>query len=71
MSKFIEIGVAKIYEGNEMGFINQTKFKNNQYRFYYLKQGFNFTDSNRYRKTAAFGLPVIQKTELKINTYNL
>ena len=68
MSKFKEIGVAKdLCKGiNEMGFINPTKVQEQSIPFLLLEnRDLISLAQTGTGKTAAFGLPVIQKTELK------
>lgn len=68
MSKFKEIGVAKdLCKGiNEMGFINPTEVQEQSIPFLLLENSDLISLAQTGTgKTAAFGLPVIQKTELK------
>ena len=68
MSKFKEIGVAKdLCKGiNEMGFINPTEVQEQSIPFLLLEnRDLISLAQTGTGKTAAFGLPVIQKTELK------
>mgnify|MGYP003337983105 FL=1 len=68
MSKFKEIGVAKdLCRGiNEMGFINPTEVQEQSIPFLLLEnRDLISLAQTGTGKTAAFGLPVIQKTELK------
>ena len=68
MSKFKEIGVAKdLCKGiNEMGFINPTEIQEQSIPFLLLEnRDLISLAQTGTGKTAAFGLPVIQKTELK------
>ena len=68
MSKFKEIGVAKdLCKGiNEMGFINPTEVQEQSIPFLLLENRDLISMAQTGTgKTAAFGLPVIQKTELK------
>ena len=68
MSKFKEIGVAKdLCKGiNEMGFINPTEDQEQSIPFLLLEnRDLISLAQTGTGKTAAFGLPVIQKTELK------
>lgn len=68
MSKFKEIGVAKdLCKGiNEMGFINPTEVQEQSIPFLLLQnRDLISLAQTGTGKTAAFGLPVIQKTELK------
>ena len=68
MSKFKEIGVAKdLCQGiNEMGFINPTEVQEQSIPFLLLEnRDLISLAQTGTGKTAAFGLPVIQKTELK------
>ena len=68
MSKFNEIGVAKdLCKGiNEMGFINPTEVQEQSIPFLLLEnRDLISLAQTGTGKTAAFGLPVIQKTELK------
>ena len=68
MSKFKEIGVSKdLCKGiNEMGFINPTEVQEQSIPFLLLEnRDLISLAQTGTGKTAAFGLPVIQKTELK------
>ena len=68
MSKFKEIGVAKdLCKGiNEMGFINPTEVQEQSIPFLLVEnRDLISLAQTGTGKTAAFGLPVIQKTELK------
>lgn len=68
MSKFKEIGVAKdLCKGiNEMGFINPTEVQEQSIPFLlHENRDLISLAQTGTGKTAAFGLPVIQKTELK------
>lgn len=68
MSKFKEIGLAKdLCKGiNEMGFINPTEVQEQSIPFLLLEnRDLISLAQTGTGKTAAFGLPVIQKTELK------
>ena len=68
MSKFKEIGVSKdLCKGiNEMGFINPTEVQEESIPFLLSDNGDLISLAQTGTgKTAAFGLPVIQKTELK------
>ena len=68
MSKFKEIGVGKdLCKGiNEMGFINPTEVQEQSIPFLLLEnRDLISLAQTGTGKTAAFGLPVIQKTELK------
>ena len=68
MSKFKEIGVAKdLCKGiNEMGFINPTEVQEQSIPFLLLEnRDLISLAQTGTGKTAAFGLPVIQKTVLK------
>ena len=68
MSKFKEIGVAKdLCKGiNEMGFINPTEVQEQSIPFLLLEnRDLISLAQTGTGKTAAFGLPIIQKTELK------
>ena len=68
MSKFKEIGVAKdLCKGiNEMGFIKPTEVQEQSIPFLLLEnRDLISLAQTGTGKTAAFGLPVIQKTELK------
>ena len=70
MSKFKEIGVSKdLCQGiNEMGFINPTEVQEKSIPFLLFEnRDLISLAQTGTGKTAAFGLPVIQKTVLKNN----